>query len=452
MKGISSPLLGRPAPPRLTKEVLQGATGLNGEKPEVRAPSEIASSVILLSQCANMNEGLDALRARFLHEFANRFATFVEESEDDESDDETASTESTESVLESVEAAKELSLASGGYLHKIEAAQLRRRYQEQRHRDAEDVVDEFINRVAETKGQHCPLGDRRQPVRQLEEDASFLNESCTEADDSLERRQRRIAETRARVRATAEAMAARAAADGSMAGARVATGGSATGARAAANQVAAEARVASGGSTTGAKMAASSVTAEVGMATEGTADDSATGARVATEPVRRRTQDRFSRARQESPPSNLMRAPLSVQMEPTQQSRAMMSFEPSPTATAGSPLTLEIIQGAVSNAVSEQLAHTLGSSWTQPTVPTTPHNQTTPSIKEKPKDGFPSGGSGGRGSGRRDGPRRGTGGDPPSEPSDSDDSEASPKRQRSQGTPKKATHSEVLFRAVKLWS
>jgi hypothetical protein len=181
-------------------------------------------------------EGLTALHARFPLEFDNKFAALVEDSDEE---GETKSTESVESDSESVSAAREISLASGGYLDRFEAVRLRRQYQEERHRDAVDVVDEFINRVAEVKGLHCSLDDRQAIVLQLEEDASFLDESGTETD-SFGQQQRRIAEVRARAKAVMEMRA----------GTRM-DSGVAAGVKETADNTVAEARVPTGGPTTG---------------------------------------------------------------------------------------------------------------------------------------------------------------------------------------------------------
>ena len=140
-------------PPCLTQEVLDVVAGPVGERTEAQAPSEGASSVRSLSQCQNIVEGLTALRARFPREFDNKFAALVEDSDEE---GETGSTESVESDSESVSAAREISLASGGYLDRFEAVRLRRQYQEERHRDAVDVVDEFINRSPRSKAFTVP--------------------------------------------------------------------------------------------------------------------------------------------------------------------------------------------------------------------------------------------------------------------------------------------------------
>ena len=162
--------------PRLTQAALEEVAGTTDERKVAQAPSEGASSVQSLRHCRDITEGLVALRARFPSEFENTFAALVEDS--DEAGE--TETDSEESDSESVSAAREISSASGGYLDRFEAARLRKQYQEERHREAEDVVNEFINRIAEDKGLHCSLDDRRAIILQLEEDASFLDESGTE--------------------------------------------------------------------------------------------------------------------------------------------------------------------------------------------------------------------------------------------------------------------------------
>ena len=398
--------------PRLTQEVLDVVAGPVGERTEAQAPSEGASSVRSLSQCQNIVEGLTALRARFPREFDNKFAALVEDSDEE---GETGSTKSVESDSESVSAAREISLASGGYLDRFEAVRLRRQYQEERHRDAVDVVNEFINRVAEVKGLHCSLDDRQAIVLQLEEDASFLDESGTETD-SFGQQQRRIAEARARAKAVMEMRA----------GTRM-DSGVAAGVKETADNTVAEARVPTGGPTTGVR--------------EEVAD-------IATVSANRFRRTPSSRSRRDLSGPTVTSSAVPTGPTPQSQMAYPGLFELSPAATTGSPISMELLQEVMSDVIDKRLALTLGSSGSQPAVPATPHLHTTPPIKQEPKDGFPSGGSGGRGSGGRDGPRDGTssgpGGDPPSEPSDSD-SDTGSKRRRSRGTPKREKDSAALL-------